>query len=494
MLMAKLPESIRTLRSLADVSCDPNFLVLGDLIMMGFRKFLPKFGANKSNLPSLDVLGSVAVDTDRPLRIGLWALLAGVLGFLLWASFAPLDEGVPAQATVSIDTKRKTIQHALGGIVRAVYVKEGQKVQANQVLMALDSAETKATYESVKQHYLGMRAMEGRLLAEQLGKDKIEFHPDVVAGLNDPAVKQQVDTQQQLFLSRKLALASELDGIQESIGGLRGQVDGYKGLLDSRKSQLQSLREQIASMSELFQEGYAPKNKLLELRRSEADINASISETTGNVIKAQKEIASNKAKLIQLKLEARKDADSQLAEVRREVQADADKLAAARDTLSRVEIRAPVKGQVIGLNVQTVGAVVQPGQKIMDIVPDSESLVLEAKIPPNLIDRVRSGMMADVRFSAFSHTPQLVVEGHVDSVSGDLLTDGPNGQGGNGYAQPYYLARVSVTGEGLKDLGAHRHLQPGMPAEVVIKTGERSLLKYWISPLIKRMTASLKEE
>jgi protease secretion system membrane fusion protein len=152
-----------------------------------------------------------------------------------------------------------------------------------------------------------------------------------------------------------------------------------------------------------------------------------------------------------------------------------------------MEIKSPANGQVVGLSVQTVGAILQPGQKLLDVVPDNQTLLLEARIPPHLIDKVQAGLSADVRFNSFAHSPQLVVEGKVISVSGDLLSDPQQPQ------FLYYLARVQVTPAGMKTLGA-RQMQPGMPAEIVIKTGERSLLTYLLHPLTKRMAASMKEE
>ena len=185
--------------------------------------------------------------------------------------------------------------------------------------------------------------------------------------------------------------------------------------------------------------------------------------------------------------EYRKEIESQLAEVTREVQSDVEKFVAVSADLDRMEIKSPANGQVVGLSVQTVGAVLQPGQKLLDVVPDNQTLMLEAHIPPHLIDKVQSGLPADVRFNAFAHSPQLVVEGKVISISGDLLSDPQQPQ----YA--YYLARVQVTPSGMKTLG-QRQMQPGMPTEIVIKTGERSLLTYLLHPLTKRMAASMKEE
>jgi len=184
--------------------------------------------------------------------------------------------------------------------------------------------------------------------------------------------------------------------------------------------------------------------------------------------------------------EYRKEIETQMADVTREVQSDAQKMVAVTADLARMQIRSPATGQVVGLAVQSVGAVVQPGQKLMDVVPQGERLVLETRIEPHLIDRMQPGLLTDVRFSAFAHSPQLVVEGEVMSVSQDLLIDAHTGVG-------YYLARVRITAEGMKTLGS-RQMQPGMPAEVIVKTGERSMLTYLLSPLTKRLAASLKEE
>jgi membrane fusion protein, protease secretion system len=169
------------------------------------------------------------------------------------------------------------------------------------------------------------------------------------------------------------------------------------------------------------------------------------------------------------------------------VQADAEKFKVQVADLKRVAIRSPAAGQVVGLAVQTVGAVVQSGQKLMDIVPEQQTLMVEARIAPHLIDKVHSGLVADIRFNTFAHSPQLVVPGEVVSVSGDLLAD----QGAQ--SMPYFLARLQVTPEGMKKLGS-RQMQAGMPAEVVVKTGSRTMLTYLLSPLLKRMATSLKEE
>jgi len=429
----------------------------------------------------------VSSDTRAVARTGLLVLAVGFGGFLLWAGLAPLDEGVPTMGMVTLDTKRKTVQHLSGGIVKEVLVQEGQQVKEGQPLLRLEGAVAKANYEAVRQRYLGYRAMQSRLFAEQAGRDSIDFHPDVKAAMNDPLIMQQVNTQQQLIQARRAALAADLQGIEESMQGLKEQLGSYQNILVQRRSQLALLTEELTNTRGMVKEGYAPRNRQLELERMVAESNAAIADLTGNSLRVSRQVAELTQRSLARKQEYRKEIESQLSDVTREVQSDVEKFVAVTADLDRMEIKAPANGQVVGLTVQTVGAVLQAGQKLLDVVPDQQTLLLEAHIPPHLIDKVQTGLMADIRFNSFAHSPQLVVDGKVMSVSGDLLTDPQQPQ------YSYYLARVQVTPGGMKTLGA-RQMQPGMPAEIVIKTGERSLLTYLMHPLTKRMAASMKEE
>jgi len=426
-------------------------------------------------------------DTKRIARFGLWAIGAGFGGFLLWAALAPLDEGVPSGGIVSVDTKRKAIQHLQGGIVREVLVREGQMVEANQIVIRLDDAVARATYESVRQRYLGLRAMESRLLADQSGLATIAFHPELLkAAQDDPLIRQHISAQTQLLQSRRASLAANLGAIDESIQGQQALIEGYKGVLASRNIQAASLERELAGVRDMVKEGYVPFNRQMELERAIADLGASTADVRANQARAQSMILELRQRVQVLRSDYRKDVDTQLAEVRRDVQSEAERFKAVTEEFARTEIRTPSAGHVVGLAIQTVGGVVQAGQKLMDIVPQDERLVLEAHVAPHLIDRIQLGAKVDVRFSAFAHSPQLVVDGIVDSISADILTD-------PGSNVPYYLARVSITPAGVTKLGK-RQLQPGMPVDVIIKTGERSMLTYLLHPLVKRLSASMKEE
>ncbi len=429
-----------------------------------------------------------ASDTRGIARKGLLVLALGLGGFCLWAAVAPLDEGVPTAGTVVIDTKRKAVQHLVGGIVDEVLVREGQMVEKDQVLMRLDDAVSRANFESIRQRYLGLSAMQVRLLAEQAGAKTLKFGEDLVsAAVADPFMAAQITNQRQLFQSRRQALAADLAEMDAAMESVVTQRDAAKTMLKQRESQLASLQEELRSLRGLVKDGYAPRNRLLELERTLADVMANKANLDGNILNAVSSTKQLRQRKLARQSEYRKEVETQLADVSREVQADAEKFKVQVADLKRVAIRSPAAGQVVGLAVQTVGAVVQSGQKLMDIVPEQQTLMVEARIAPHLIDKVHSGLVADIRFNTFAHSPQLVVPGEVVSVSGDLLAD----QGAQ--SMPYFLARLQVTPEGMKKLGS-RQMQAGMPAEVVVKTGSRTMLTYLLSPLLKRMATSLKEE
>lgn len=435
-------------------------------------------------------LNAVALSsTTAASRWGVWALLIFLGAFIAWAAFAPLDEGVPAHGSVALDTKRKAVQHLSGGIISQVLVHEGQHVQEGQLLMVLDDAVARANHESVRQRYLGLRAMQGRLEAEQSGAARIRFHPDLGAAQErDPLIAQHIHNQEQLFATRRSLLQSDLQSIEESIQGQQGLLHAYAGMLENRQSQLRLLNEELTPLRELVAQGYAPRNRQLELQRQIADVHSSMADLQGNTTRAQRSMGELRQRALSRKREWMREVQTQLADVNREVLADAEKFQAVSNDLGRTQIKATAAGQVVGLAMQSVGGVVQPGQKLMDIVPAGAPLVLEVRVEPHMIDRVRAGLPVNVRFSTFAHTPQLVVPGEVVSISHDALTEQQGGM-----LMTYYLARVHVTPEGMRTLG-QRQLQPGMPVEVVFKTGERSLLTYLLHPLLKRVAASMNEE
>ncbi|MFQ6404413.1 HlyD family type I secretion periplasmic adaptor subunit [Methylophilus sp. 'Pure River'] len=423
-------------------------------------------------------------------RKGAAILLLGLAGFVLWAVFAPLDEGVPTEGVISVETNHKVVQHLTGGMVSALQVHEGQEVHAGDVLFKLDAQASKARYEEVWQRYAGLRAQEDRLRAEQSHRAAIDFHPDLTNQQQDPFVQQHMRNQSQLLAARTAALAADIAAKRESIAGYQALIEGYRGVLSSHESQLTLLEDQLQGVRALAAEGYAPRNQQNDLEQRVAALYGERANTQANMTRAQRAILELQQQINQRNQTEQKEIDADMAQVKLQVEADAQKVLALRQELGRTEIRSPASGQVVGLQVHTVGAVVQPGQKLMDIVPSGEALIVDAQIPPHLIDKIHVGQAADIRFSTFANSPQLLAEGQLKSVSKDLLSKPAATVEGS---QSYYLARVMLTDKGMHALQG-RQLQPGMPVQVVIKTGERTLWNYLMHPLSKRLAASMKEE
>lgn len=423
-------------------------------------------------------------------RIGAWILGLGLLGFITWAAFAPLDEGVPTEGKVSVETNHRVVQHLTGGIVSQLMVKEGQEVKQGEVLIKIDDTNSKARFEEIRQRYLGLRAQEGRLQAEIAGSNTINFHEDLVKNQADAYIQQHMVNQSRLLIARQSALAADIASRNESIAGQKALIEGYQGVLSSQQAQLALLEDQLSGIRELVKEGYAPRNQQNDLEQKVAAAHGEVANTKANILRANKAILELTQQINTRQQNEKKEIDSEMAQVKLQVESDGEKFKSLQEELARTNITAPASGQVVGLQVHTVGAVIQPGQKIMDIVPAGEPLIIDAQIMPHLIDKIHIGQDADVRFSSFSDTPQLLVEGKLVSLSKDLLTKPETAQDPS---VGYYLARISITPKGLKDL-AGRQLQPGMPAQVVIKTGERTLLTYLLHPLTKRIAASMKEE
>lgn len=428
-----------------------------------------------------------STDTRGPIRLGFWVLIVGFGAAVAWASWAPLDEGVASGGVVSLETRRKAIQHMQGGVIKELRAREGAEVKADEVLIVLDDTLVKATYQGIRQNYLAQRALESRLLAEISGSPGITFHPDLLHS-DDALAKQHMLVQQQLFNARRGAQASEVAALEFSIAGIESQLTGLRQMLQERRAQQSIQSQQLANVKKLSEEGFAPRNQTLQLEQSQAELRTTLAEMEASQLRLQSGLAEARQRVAQRRHEYTKEASTDLSNVRREVQANEEKMAAMALELNRMQIRTPVGGQVIGLGVSGVGSVVQAGQKLMEVLPRGESLRLDVKVQPHVIDRVTVGQEVEVRFSTFADAPQLVVTGKLVSLAGDAISE----SNGNAVTS-YYLARVEITPQGLKALG-NRSIQPGMPVEVLIKTGERPLLTYLLHPLLKRMTASMTEK
>lgn len=432
---------------------------------------------------------TLAVKTDHAhfSRIGWIIVLLGFGGFMIWAFFAPLDKGVPVSGTVMVASNRKAIQHPTGGRVEDILVKEGDVVKAGQVLVKMNDVAVRTAAASSRAQYFNDRAVEARLIAERDGKSKVSFADELTeAARIDPSVAGNVSLQQLLFSSRQSALQSELAGIDQSIAGLKIQTEGLQNSLASKQEQLVFLKDQLAGMRDLAKDGYVARNRLLELERTYAQLNGSISEDIGNIGHAKSQMLEFALRRSQRQQEYQKEVRTQLTDIQKEIEVLQNRLVSQDYDLANALVTAPVDGTVVGLSVFTRGGVVQPGFRMMDIVPSEDLLIVEGMVPVNLIDRVQVGLPVEMIFSAFNQNKAPHIPGIVMQVSADRLTDDKTGT-------PYYKLEAKVAPEGLKKIAALA-IRPGMPVEIFVKTGERSLMSYLMKPIFDRAKTSLSEE
>jgi protease secretion system membrane fusion protein len=312
------------------------------------------------------------------------------------------------------------------------------------------------------------------------------FPPEVQAAATEPRTAAAIAVQQQLFASRQSALRSELAAIDENIAGLQLMQSGQKLSLEGKQLQLRLLREQVESLRDLARDGFVPRNRLLEMERSQAQMAASVAEDTGNMGRSQRQIAELRLRQLQRQQDAQKEVRTQLADVQKEADALRTRLESLDWEVANAQVRAPVDGIVADVNVFTAGGVVAPGFRMMDVLPLSEPLIVEGQIPVHLIDSVHPQLPVELIFSAFNQNTTPRVPGVVTQVSPDRLVDDKTGQS-------YYRLRAEVTPQGRQTM-AGLGVRPGMPVELFVKTGERTLLTYLFKPLSDHWRMSLTEE
>ena len=327
------------------------------------------------------------------MRLGWIILLAGFGSFMLWATLAPLDKGVPAAATVIISGQKKTIQAANNGVVESILVKDGDEVKEGQVLIKLNNLQN----------------------------------------------------------------AAMVIGTRENITGLEAQIKGLEVSTENQKLQLKFIGEQLVGVRDLAKEGYVARNRLLELERTNAQIQASLSEGLGNLERYRRQLLELKSKLASYEFD-----------------------------LGNTEIKAPYDGSILNLEVLTRGSVVQSGARLMEIAPRNLPLMVETMVPINLIDKVHVDLPVEIIFSALNQRKTPKIPGKVVTVPADRSVDKQTGA-------PFYRVLVEVTDQGMRRLGDNV-IRPGMPAEVFIITGERTMLNYLLRPLIDRAYTSMREE
>ncbi|SDH21023.1 membrane fusion protein, protease secretion system [Pseudomonas flavescens] len=425
------------------------------------------------------------LDERRYSRMGGWLLAVGFGGFLLWAGLAPLDKGVAVSGNVVVAGNRQAVQHPSGGVVQRLLVRDGDQVEAGQVLIRMDATQIRAQREALFVQHLGAVASTARLEAERDGLAEIAF-PAAMGAEDDPRVDSTLALQRQLFASRRAALRLELDGLQESIAGSQAVLEGLRAAKAHKDEQRTSMQAQLQGLRELAREGYVARNRLLENERLYAQLNGDISEDLGNIGRTQRQILELRLRAAQRGEEYQQDVRQQLADSRLKIEELGSRLSAADFELAHSEVRAPAAGTVVGLEVFTEGGVISPGQMLMEIVPQDAPLLVDARAPVELIDKLQPGLDVELLFVAFNQSRTPRVNGKVTLVSADRLLDDKTDQ-------PYYRLRVQVDDDGLRQLQGQQ-IRPGMPVEAFVRTGERSLLNYLFKPLTDRTHMALVEE
>ncbi|MFJ4139672.1 HlyD family type I secretion periplasmic adaptor subunit [Pseudomonas fragi] len=426
------------------------------------------------------------LDDTRYSRLGWLLMLGGFLGFLGWAALAPLDKGVAVSGKVMVSGHRKVVQHPSGGIVERIDVRDGDKVAAGQVLIRLKETPLLGQAQSLRSQFYGSLASEARLDAERDGVASVSFPVELMALASEPEVASNLALQRQLFDSRRQALLLDQQGIDESIAGAEAQLRGVRDSQASKVLQRTALAEQLQGLRELAREGYIPRNRLLDSERVYAQVLGSISEDYGRIGQLQRQVMEMRLKIRQLAEEYQKEVRTQLADTRVRTEDLRNRLASAEFELANSQLRAPVAGIVVGLDVFTEGGVIKPGQALMEIVPQGEPLLVEARMPVELADKVHAGLPVELMFSAFSQSTTPRVAGEVTLVSADRQVDERTDE-------PYYTLRAQVSEAGMAQL-AGLQIRPGMPVEAFVRTGERSMLNYLFKPLLDRTHMALVEE
>ncbi|MBI5162353.1 MAG: HlyD family type I secretion periplasmic adaptor subunit [Magnetospirillum sp.] len=416
-----------------------------------------------------------STDLRKPMIAGLTVIALAFGGFGTWAAFAPIDSAVVGQGVVTVESKRKTVQHREGGIVAAVLVEEGATVAAGTVLVRLDDATARGQLATLSAQHQARLAEQARLIAERDGTT-----PVFPAGLDPAAIRRQQDR----FAERAQSLANQRDILGSRIAGLESQRRGRGDLEASKQQQIRLLEDEIGGLRQLNAKGYYPTNRLRAQERELARMKGEMLSDGAGASQTDKEIGETRLQILQLEQKVREDAVAELARIEAELGEVDQRLIAARDAVSRLDVVAPVAGVVQSLKVAGPGAVVPPGGEVAEIVPGADTLIVETQISPADIDRVHQGQAAELRFSAFGSRTTPVVSGTLAMVSADRFTD-------QATRQPYYTARIAVAEDQLARLpGA---LKAGMPVEVMLEGGERTPLQYLIKPLEDSFARSFKE-
>ena len=457
---------------------------------------------------------------------GLWlaALVFGVFG--VWSVLAKIDSAAIAPGKVIVEQNRKTINHLEGGIVEEILVEEGETVKAGQVLLRLREISAKARMQLLTNQYHTFLAAETRLLAERGKSEELTF-PKVLHEVIDTreartatvnALKQEkaqagkswtpaqqekldealrmleiadnvasiMDNQQRIFKSRTENVRGQLDILDKRISKSGQEIKGLEIQANSMDDQIKLLTEEIGVVDKLVKDGNATRPRLLSLQRNRAELEGRKGEYLAMKAKAQENIDETSLAKLNTESDYMNKVEEELKEAQMQLSDLRERMAASSDILERVEIRAPVDGFVTALSVHTRGGTVKPGEKILDIIPLNDKMIVEARVSPQDIDVVKQGLPARVRLTAYKTRQVPPIDGVVKTISADEFTDERTGHG-------YYNARIEINASELADL-KDIELYPGMPADALIITGSRTFLAYMLDPISQSFNKSFRQQ
>ncbi|MCC4799497.1 membrane-fusion protein [Enterovibrio norvegicus] len=429
----------------------------------------------------------MAIPAIRPLAITGFTIIALFFGtFGVWAVFSKLDGASIAPGIVTINSQRKTVQHLEGGIIARLTVAEGDTVEKGQTLIMLDDTQARSQLELLVNNKRNAQAREARLIAERDNVKGIVFPQSLLDDEDDPRVEELLTNQHRIFVARRGFFESQKEIINKQLAQNEAELDGQSKRLTIERRRLSIIGEEIAGNRKLAEKGYVSKTQVLRLEREETQILSTISQIQSNATRLAQNVAESQAQLKEQELERIKEIVEGLRESRQESYELDQQIAAATDVLNRTKILAPLNGTVLNLQVFSEEGVISPGQELLDIVPNNERMVIEARVDPSDIDQVSAGMKAQIRLTALSMRSVKPLNGELLTVSADRLVDEQSGLA-------YYLARVELVDD-VQEMLNGIALYPGMQAEVMLLTEPRTPFNYLMKPLTESFNRAFREE
>lgn len=414
---------------------------------------------------------------QRYIIVGM--VMVGIVTFGIggWAATSQLSGAVIGQGTVVVDSSVKKVQHATGGIVGELRVRDGDRVKAGDILIRLDETQTLANATIVTKSFDELLARQARLETERDGAGQILFPQALLERAKDANLEagRAIAAERTLFDLRRQSRDGQKAQLKERKAQLQDEINGYAGQAAAKQKEVDFIRQELEGVRTLFQKNLVPIARLTALERDAARLEGERSQLSGMMAQSKGKIAEIELQILQIDQDLRTEVGKDLIETRSKLSELTERKTAAVDQLNRIDIRAPQSGRVHQLSVHTVGGVIAPGEQIMLIVPDADALAVEVKIAPRDIDQVYVGQIASLQFAAFNQKTTPAVDGEVIMVSADLSQEQRTGAS-------YYTARILLGAEELAKLGPAK-LVPGMPVDVFIKTSARTALSYLIKPL-----------